>query len=169
MLNNIDRLSLGKGEVVSSILTGSTMISNDDLDAPKQKFASNKFANPFRLADLSRAERADLEFRFWLKVRRGEPGECWEWQAASNEAGYGRIRVAGHLLLAHRVSYELANGPSSKRRKGIYRTPLVCHRCDNPKCVNPDHLFAGSYTANARDGVRKGRPIGRPPTRKDHD
>lgn len=96
---------------------------------------------------------APLEDRFWVKVRKSDG--CWEWTAASKQGGYGKIAVGRRLMLAHRVSWELANGP-------IPDGLLVCHTCDNPPCVRPDHLFLGTQTDNMRDAVRKNRGIGGP-------
>jgi hypothetical protein len=89
--------------------------------------------------------------RFWAKVLVKEPDECWEWQAGKTAFGYGRMGVAGHrLMLAHRISWELANGP-------ILDDLKVLHRCDNPPCVNPAHLFLGTTGDNNRDCDAKGR------------
>jgi hypothetical protein len=74
---------------------------------------------------------------------------CWEW-TASLQGGYGRIRVGARLLMAHRYSYQLSNGE-------IPPGMLVCHKCDNPKCINPSHLFLGTAEDNAHDKVNKKR------------
>lgn len=86
--------------------------------------------------------------RFWSKVERGEG--CWLWLAATNKHGYGLFGVAGRSTLAHRVSYQLANGqiPAGK---------VVIHACDTPACVNPAHLTAATQSDNVRDMVAKGR------------
>ncbi len=78
---------------------------------------------------------------------------CWMWISATNANGYGRLNEGGQrgrCRLAHRVSFELHVGP-------IPDGTLVCHRCDFKACVNPEHLFLGSHTDNARDRDAKGR------------
>lgn len=76
---------------------------------------------------------------------------CWEWLATKNQDGYGRVKQFGVLKSAHRVSYELYKGPLN----GLQ----VLHKCDNPSCVNPDHLFLGSIQDNATDKKLKGRAV----------
>ncbi len=89
------------------------------------------------------------EERFWPKVAK--TADCWEWTARRNPKGYGQTTARdGRGVLAHRLSWELHFGP-------IPVGMLVCHHCDNPPCVRPDHLFLGTRQANARDSVRKGR------------
>ena len=91
-----------------------------------------------------------LEERFWSKVDKGGPDECWLWQAATDGWGYGRSSVRGKTKLAHRVSYELEKGP-------IPEGLCVCHSCDVPPCVNPQHLFVGTQQDNITDRYKKGR------------
>jgi hypothetical protein len=75
---------------------------------------------------------------------------CWIWQRARNNQGYGVLGLKGKIVLAHRFSYE-------KFKEHIPDGFLVCHQCDNPACVNPDHLWLGTDKDNQQDGLRKGR------------
>lgn len=99
---------------------------------------------------MPRWPRMTLVERFWAKVQRGRPGECWPWLGAIQSGGYGSFFAAGRIVKAHRFSYELAKGPVPP---GLH----VCHTCDSPPCVNPRHLFVASHATNMRDMSLKGR------------
>lgn len=87
-----------------------------------------------------------LSERFWEKVERAGPGECWNWTGWNGHKGYGRIWVDGAGRPAHRVSYELAKGP-------IPEGLVIDHLCRNPGCVNPDHLEPVTQAENNRRGI----------------
>jgi hypothetical protein len=83
--------------------------------------------------------------KFWSRVDKS--GDCWLWTGRKNGYGYGRF---ANDLMAHRVSYSLANGSVPE---GMH----VLHHCDNRLCVNPQHLYAGTDKDNAHDKVQRGR------------
>jgi hypothetical protein len=98
--------------------------------------------------------KTDMENRFWKHVNKKENDECWVWSAACTSHGYGIIGKTGgkRLALTHRYSYELHYG-------SIPEDMDICHECDNPPCVNPNHLFIGTAQDNIIDAVSKGRVI----------
>lgn len=93
--------------------------------------------------------------RFWENTQR--VGACLVWTGCRTAGGYGRVRVANRTDWAHRTAYRLAVG-------AIPPGMFVCHRCDNPPCVEPTHLFLGTALDNNRDRIAKGRPGGGTPS-----
>lgn len=94
-------------------------------------------------------EQWEPKKRFSGKYKINAETGCWEWVSTFSK-GYGQIRMSGKYLYAHRVAYELFKGPITD---GL----LVCHKCDNPRCVNPEHLFLGTHRDNVVDSINKGR------------
>lgn len=78
------------------------------------------------------------------------PSGCWEWRGAKSPKGYGRMSYKGEAQYTHRISYEVHKGP-------IEEGLCVCHSCDNPICVNPEHLWTGTHLENIQDRDAKGR------------
>lgn len=94
---------------------------------------------------------AEAVARFWSRVNRADGG-CWEWQGTRQHYGHGLLSVGGRNLKVHRISYEMHVGP-------IPAGLIVRHRCDNPPCVNPDHLEVGTRADNNRDRDERGRHV----------
>ena len=96
----------------------------------------------------------DLRERFHLKFEQKEPGECWPWIGELNNMGYGVFYLyEGNRRVkkyAHRMVFVLQG-------RDLTRSDVVMHACDNPRCVNPQHLSVGTQTDNMRDAKRKGR------------
>lgn len=92
-----------------------------------------------------------IEERFWKHVDKKLDNECWEWKGAKVRGGYGNIgTIEKKNARSHQLSWEIHNGE-------IPDGMCVCHICDNPICVNPNHLFLGTLRDNAQDMIKKGR------------
>lgn len=91
-----------------------------------------------------------IEQRLMRYVSKCASTGCWNWTGHKNSCGYGSITISGKSILAHRVSYQVF---VEEIKEGY----VICHKCDNPSCINPDHLFQGTLQDNQKDSFRKGR------------
>lgn len=100
--------------------------------------------------DINSHKEIPLQERLFAQIEK-MPNGCWEWRGGCDKkTGYGKIRINSKSNFIHRVMYELYNGEIAE---GMF----ICHKCDNPPCCNPDHLFQGTHADNMRDKTKKGR------------
>lgn len=97
-----------------------------------------------------RPRNKSMTARLWSRLKVNELTSCWEWQGAKHAFGYGKLTIRGVLQSAPRVVYELLIGP-------VPENAFVLHRCDNPACCNPEHLYAGTAKDNMMDRAVRGR------------
>ena len=95
----------------------------------------------------------------WSKVDKKGEDECWNWIGLKNKQGYGRVQINEYSYLAHRVIYSLVypNIIEWRAPKNSSESGFILHRCDNPSCCNPKHLFVGNHADNMADKAAKGR------------
>jgi hypothetical protein len=110
------------------------------------KYCSRKCYHASKIGEPSN-RRATPE-KFWVRVAPKDENGCRIWTGSIHHSGYGVVDYHGRQWLAHRLSFFLSTGQQPE---------AVCHRCDNPPCCNPDHLWAGTYLENNRDREAKGR------------
>lgn len=89
-------------------------------------------------------KKRSLSERLRKFVTPGKANECWEFDGSRHDFGYGLMRIEGKMVGAHRIAYTVGKGP-------IPQGKYVLHKCDNPPCCNPDHLYAGTQLNNVRD------------------
>jgi len=116
-----------------------------------------KKANPITEECLNRTptKRGSVVDRLFAKTKVNPKTGCLEFTGYRDKKGYGRIQVAGSGRCTHRVSWQAHNGPIPESIDG--KDACVLHKCDNPPCINPDHLFLGSNDDNMADMIKKGR------------
>ena len=119
------------------------------------------------IRSLTTEQMISLRLKYNKRVDRRSVEECWPWQGAISVAGgYGRIRLGGtrqhpKMAYAHRLALLFANGDLEDQR-------MACHRCDNPRCVNPNHLYFGTQAENVQDMDARGRRVNKQPKGSQH-
>jgi hypothetical protein len=99
-------------------------------------------------------KKKSFQERFWSRVKKNKGNGCWTWTGSCHTNwGYGQVRVENRKTkMVHRISWEMENGPIPEGMK-------VLHKCDNPPCIRPSHLFLGTQSDNMQDCSRKSRLV----------
>lgn len=106
--------------------------------------------NPYMFV-MGHKTKIPIENKFWAKVPSNkDSNECWEWLGTKSSDGYAELKYKRKHIRANRIMWEMVNGQ-------IPNGMIICHRCDNPACVNPHHLFLGTQMDNMHDKIAKGR------------
>lgn len=119
----------------------------------KHYYRYRKYGDPLKVKERYQKKDYSCHELFEASYRLNEDSGCWEWIGGKNYWGYGRLNYNSKHLSAHRYAFEYFKGAIGD---GMY----VCHHCDNPSCVNPEHLFLGDSQTNIDDMVNKGRHVG---------
>lgn len=115
-----------------------------------QGLCKRHYYRAWKDGELPKSYRSMTLAEKWEMHGRSAGNGCWEWRGPRSARGYGSLNTADGRLYAHRVAYELHNGP-------IPDGLVVRHKCDNPPCVNPNHLEIGTQLDNIQDSVERGR------------
>lgn len=124
-------------------------------DAPRLLGPASVLGSPLKLVPQPEASRPMIDpvvvERFWRNVDKREPDECWPWDGSRCPVGYGMMQANGTKYRATRVSLVLSGKPRPSEKH------FALHKCDNPPCVNPAHLWWGTNADNTNDAIAKGR------------
>jgi hypothetical protein len=121
-------------------------IKTISLEINKNPKTIAKYINKFGL----NKSKLNYKEKFWTYVDKKSNNKCWEWKKSLTKTGYGKYWYNNKCHLSHRLAYIFAFG-------NIPQNKFVCHKCDNPKCCNPNHLFLGTPKQNTDDMIRKQR------------